>query len=109
MSRKLLSVKDRSGAETIVTSTAKTPPSEDSLAKAREALGERRSPRTRPNGITVFDPGQAAAFLGIGRRRIHKLIKDGALSCRVLGPRTKRIALSDLRAFAAGKRQKPRS
>lgn len=51
-----------------------------------------------------LDSTEAAAYLKISRRSLHKLVQDGAIAHHRAGPKLLRFAIADLDAFLARRR-----
>lgn len=66
------------------------------MNKENEPIGDDRL-------LTVLD---AATIAGVGRRRIDLAVFNREVPVVVLGPKTKRIRLSDLRKWIAANTQK---
>lgn len=56
-------------------------------------------PNGKSSGPRYLSPEQAAQFLGVHKNTIWKLIREGKLPARRIGPRIVRIAPADVEAL----------
>ena len=77
------------------------------MASSRESSWASTVEKTDPEGVIPVEPilvneKTAASMLGVSRRTVFDLNKQGVLTCKQIG-KLKRYAVADLRAFAEGK------
>ena len=77
------------------------------MASSRECSWASTVEKTDPEGVIPVEPilvneKTAATMLGVSRRTVFDLNKQGVLTCKQIG-KLKRYAVADLHAFAEGK------
>lgn len=79
------------------------------LHTVHEQAAGRRVRLIAPDAEGELTPNRAAAYLGISRPLLVKLLDDGAIPSRTLpGSRHRRIAVADLEAYQTGKSRRRR-
>ena len=72
---------------------------------SRSRSAARSAPISTAPATRYLDKRQAAAYLHVGQKRFHKLIRDGNLAVIRFGPSTPRFTPEDLDACAARMRE----